>query len=470
MQPNQKETADGQVEGLQGSRAHTGGDSRGALSNMNHIGDRRMANQSSTALPQADRVAASGQPDGASCEASSLNVAFYLPPGEGSGNAVCLYMKHWAAALERQGHRASFIETIDGKAVYNGKYPVEEIHFGVFLNSNFPTVKDRATSEHVRQLPIGSFPHVALLVLPYHFEVVHAAVTRAERVDAIFHFDPGGITATNGNRHRVCERFIPGHLTARPAPARPRQTKLLYAANVKGYDSLTQIFTGFPKVAQQSRKLLQALREDFSLSVPEIVSAMLGMEYTEWVKQQEWRAYAEALQKTASLFDRIATLRALSDFPCHYVLSAGRVPVEKFHPDSTFSGPIGFDRLLELYDEHGGIVSNLPSRIPNVLSERITNAMAHGVVPIVPCKGNHLEHLNGGNAFFYGEKTDSIRDAIASFLELGDESWLRMAGNAHATAMEHFSADGFAARLVAVYEKIGDASKGGKATHEFQAV
>lgn len=393
---------------------------------------------------------------------TSFNIAFYLPPGEGSGSAVCLYMKHWAAALERQGHRASFIETIDGKTVFNGKYPVEEVHFGVFLNSNFPTIKDRTTGEHVRQLPIGSFPHVALLALPYHFEVVHAAISRAERVEAIFHFDPGGIPPADGDQHPVCERFIPGHLSAGPAPAQPRQPKLLYVANIKGYESLTHIFSRFPKVAPQSRKLLQALGEDFSLSVPDLVSGMLGMEYAEWVKQQEWRAYAEALQKTASLFDRMNTLRALSAFPCHYVLSAGKVPVDKFHPDSTFSGPVGFDRLQELYDEHGGIVANLPSRIPNVLSERVTNAMAHGMVPIVPCKGGHLDFLNAGNAVFYGEKVASIREAIASFLDLDDGERLRMAGKARATAVENFSADDFVVRLATSYEKTRGADRNGR--------
>lgn len=401
------------------------------------------------------RAPITGRPDDMSCVRPSYNVAFYLPPVR-SDDSVLLYMRHWADTLEKLGHRASFVETVDGKAAFHGKCSPDEVHFGVFLNSNFPAIKDKTTGEHIRQLSVGAFPHVGVFALPYHFDTVYIGATRAERLRAIFHFDPTSIPAVVGDQGPILEAIPPYVYSASPAPPREPQRKLLYVANIKGLDSLNQIFSRFPKVASQSRKLLEALSEDFSLSVPAIVSETLGMEYRDWVQQGEWRAYAEALQKTASLFDRLNTLRALSGFPCHYVLSAGKVPAGKFHPDSTFSGPIGFDRLLDLYDQHGGIVANLPSRIPNVLSERVTNAMAHGMIPIVPGKGDHLEYLNASNAIFYGEKVPSIREAITRFLEMEDSQRLAMVRKTYATAADNFSADVFVTRLVSAYEKFKD--------------
>ncbi len=389
--------------------------------------------------------------------ATSYNIAFYLPCRDNS-NAVRMHMKHWADVSERLGHRPSFIEVADGRAVLHGLRTADEVHFGVFLNSNFPVIKDRTTGEHIRQLSMGgSFPHIGVFALPYHFDAVYFGVTRAERLQAIFHFDPASIPAVVGGQGLILEPVPPCACSSSPtAPQVPRR-KLLYVANMKGLDSMAQVISAFPDVAPQSRKLLVSLSEDFSLSVPGIVSEMLGMEYRDWVQQKKWRAYAEALQKAASLYDRLNTLRALSGFPCHYVLGVAKVPPGEFHPDSTFSGPIGFDRLLDLYDQYGAIVANLPSRIPNVLSERVTNAMAHGMIPIVPHKGSHLEYLDAGNAIFYVEKVPSIREAIASFLEMDDEQRLCMAQNAYATAAEDFSADAFVCRLVAAYEKLGTA-------------
>ncbi len=387
-------------------------------------------------------------------ERPDYGVALHLPPGDRT-DAVHLYIRRLADALETQGHRTSFIEIDGGRAMFEGNCPLEEVDFGFFLNSNFPAVKNGTTGEIIRQVPLGSFPEIALISLPCHFDAVYMAATHAERLAAIFHLDPG-IPSVLGDQCACLELQASYYVSCSATSLAPRRT-LLYVANIKGTESLAQIFSSYPKLAFESRRLIEMLREDFALPVPAIVSETLGMEYREWVKYKEWRSYAEALQKTASLFDRLDTLKALSGFPCHYVLNATKMPAANFHPDSTFSGPIGFDRLMQLYDQYGGIVANLPSRIPNVLSERVTNALAHGMIPIVPGKGQHMELLNRANAIFYTEKVSAIREAIEVFFDLNDDQRLAISCNAYVTAVQHFSPDAFAARVVAAYGKIADA-------------
>jgi len=384
-------------------------------------------------------------------ERPGYGVALHLPP-VGRTDPVYLFIRRLADALQTQGHRTSFIEIASGRAEFKGNCPPDEIDFGFFLNSNFPAVKDGTTGEIIRQVPVGSFPQIALFSLPCHFDTVYMAATHAERLAAIFHLDPG-IPAVLGDQFACLELPASYYLSCSATPLAPRR-KLLYVANIKGTESLAQILSSYPRLASQSRRFLEMLREDHALPVPAIVSDALGMEYREWVKYGEWRSYAEALQKTASLIDRLGTLKALSGFPCHYVLNASKIPVANFHPDSTFSGPIGFDRLMDLYLQHGGIVANLPSRIPNVLSERVTNAMAHGMIPIVPDKGEHMGLLNGANAIFYAEKVSAIREAIGAYFAMDDDQRLTISRNAYVTAAQHFSPDAFAGRVVAAYEKI----------------
>ena len=279
------------------------------------------------------------------------------------------------------------------------------------------------------QESIGNSCIIFLFMLPIYFEYTWRSILQFKKSESYFvNFDEFSHIISDCFPSVIDQRLLsysPPFLSAgERCGFEDRPIDLIYAVALgRGHRYMSRLLSEFPSLQEKSKRILSRLLEEEIFSGPMAIVDELSISHYEIKKNLIfYMKYFEAIIRTYSYLERWRNLQNIAHIESIIVIDADRIDGIRFHENTVVYKNLDFMKLRRLIAKSKLSLQHSPGGMSNLMSERVTDTMQLGSVPVVPSGFSPQRRDTPGLVFYTKGKIDT---ELLSSLTRSPDEWTK---------------------------------------------